>query len=386
MQEMDHNSNKELFKRILVRCILAIVCVVFFLYIFPKLIRMLLPFVIAFIVAAILNPIVNKINQKLGISRRIIALVLDILVFLTVFSLISLLIYSIINESMSLATSIQLNLNTISSKFEKLKESFAWIINILPPQVMEILSGFEESVIVFMQNISKDLLSSVISVTTSITTKVGNFFISFVIAILATYFIIADYNVISEMAKKYAGKRIGRYFSIFKTAIITTLGNFLKAQLLLALSAFLFMLVVLGIYGQPYALIIALFLGIIDLLPIVGTIAILIPWGLIELAGGDVNKGIFLIIVGIVYFIIRKVIEPKIVGSQIGLHPLVALISTYVGLQFSGIWGAILGPIVLMLIISVIKSGIFDNTISDLKTVNNKILKILDKKKSKADE
>jgi Predicted permease len=56
-------------------------------------------------------------------------------------------------------------------------------------------------------------------------------------------------------------------------------------------------------------------------------------------------------------------------GTQTGLHPLLALIGIYVGIQFSGLWGALLGPLVMILILSVIRSGVLDNTFRDFKEV-----------------
>ena len=69
------------------------------------------------------------------------------------------------------------------------------------------------------------------------------------------------------------------------------------------------------------------------------------------------------------FFLIRKFAEPKIVGSQTGLHPLNALMSSYIGMKITGIWGAICGPVVVMVIISVYHSGIFNYTTLDLKDV-----------------
>lgn len=373
------NSNKRLYKRLLIRCVLGLIVVLLLFFVIPKIIHILFPFALAFIVAAILNPLVNKINQKLRISRRIVALVLDLLVFLSLTSLAFFLVYAVVNEAISLATNIQLNWDSIITELDGLDKSFAWLNRILPPQIMEILAGFEDSIIDFLQNASKSLLSSVISITTTFTTKAGGFFVNFIMAILAAYFVTADYDRISALIKKFVGKRINTYISLLKASVVSALGGYLKSQLLLSLTAFIFMFVALAVYGQPYALLIALCLGIIDLLPIVGTIAVLVPWGIIEFVSGNVNKGVFLIIIGIAFFLIRKVIEPKIVGSQTGLHPLAALMSTYIGLQISGVWGAILGPVTLMLIISISKSGIFDNTIADLKTLANQIFKSLNR-------
>ncbi|ULQ60436.1 sporulation integral membrane protein YtvI [Brucepastera parasyntrophica] len=370
----------------MIRCSLAVIAVLFLVFIFPRAINVFLPFIIAFFVAALLNPLVNKVNQKLKIPRRIIALVLDLLVFLLIASLIGWLVYAVINEAISFATGIQTNWSDIVARIDSLSDSFDWLKEKLPPQAVEILEGFEESIAVFIQNTSKNLLRSVMSATTTLTTKTGSFLTGFIMAILAAYFIIADYNRMSAGIKKHIGQRASNYISILKSAVINALGRYLKSQLLLALTAFLFMFAALGIYGQPYALLIALFLGIVDLLPIIGTIAILVPWGIIEIIVGSFSKGIFLIVIGVSFFLIRKVIEPKIVGSQTGLHPLAALMSIYVGLRLSGVWGAVLGPVVLMLIISIAKSGIFNSTVMDLKILAARISRVLNKRSGEKTE
>ena len=378
---MDH-SNKMLYQRLLLRAVLALLLSLFTFILLPQLIKLLFPFVLALIVAVTLNPVVNRINQKLGISRQIIAVLLDLLVFLIVASLISILVYSAVNEAVSLAGYIQLNWDDIAAKLDGWANSFDWLNNLLPSYGMDLLSNLEDNITTFLQNTGKDILSSVINAATAFTTKTGNFFVNFIMAILASYFMISDYNLIMPAAKKLAGKKTGTYFSIIKNSAVSALSSFLKSQLLLALFAFVFMFFALIIVKQPYALLIALFLGFIDLLPIVGTVAVLIPWGLLELAGGSTNKALYLLSIGIAFFLIRKVIEPKIVGSQTGLHPLAALLSTFIGLQFSGVWGAVLGPVVLMVIISIFKTGIFDNTISDINAVFNHISRILQSKES----
>jgi len=113
---------------------------------------------------------------------------------------------------------------------------------------------------------------------------------------------------------------------------------------------------------------IALILGVIDLLPIIGTIAALAPWGILSIIAGNVGTGIFLLILGIALFLLRKIVEPKIVGSQTGLPSLIALVSIYLGMRLAGFWGAVLGPIIVMTLISVIKAGLFENTANDIKS------------------
>lgn len=383
MQDTNHLiDGRLLYKRLFVRAVLAAAGLAGLFFVVPGVLRLLLPFVIAYLVAAVLNPVVNRINQQLGISRRIIALVLDLLAFFVIISLAGLLIYSVANEAIAFAVGIQQNWDDLASVFDGLEGRLAWLFEMLPPQVMEVLGSFEESLTGFIQNAGKNLLSSAISAMSSMTTKTGNFFVKYIMAVLAAYFMIADYDLVSAWIGKFTEGRLKRYVSLLQTSVVTALGGYFKSQLLLALTAFIVMFAALLIYGQPYALLIALFLGFIDLLPIVGTSAVLIPWGVIEWIGGDMNKGLYLIAISIIFFLVRKVIEPKIVGSQTGLHPLAALISTYVGLQFSGVWGAVLGPVVLMLVLSILKSGVFDSTIADLKAVADRITRILKSQKS----
>jgi len=112
-------------------------------------------------------------------------------------------------------------------------------------------------------------------------------------------------------------------------------------------------------------------------LPVIGIIAIVLPWGIVEYVVGDPHKGIFLALLGIIFFIIRKLLEPKVMGTQTGLPPLLVLFSSYVGLQFSGLWGALLGPVTLMFVISIARSGILDNTMADLRMIYDLVADML---------
>ncbi len=275
---------------------------------------------------------------------------------------------------------LQLNWDSIAIDIDSFDSIFVWFGSFLPPQIMDLLEGFEETITSFLQNSGKRLLGSLLTATTTLTTTTGNFFINFIMAILASYFMISDYTRIMSAVKTFIGRRIGNYVTIVKSSALKALAGFVRSQLLLALFAFVCMFIALIAVRQPYALLIALFLAFVDLLPIVGTIAVLIPWGLFELAAGNINKAIYLLCVGVAFFLIRKVVEPKIVGSQTGLHPLAALLSTFIGLQFSGVWGAILGPVVLMMAISIYKTGIFDSTVSDVRSAVNNISSILKSK------
>ena len=104
--------------------------------------------------------------------------------------------------------------------------------------------------------------------------------------------------------------------------------------------------------------IIALLISIFDILPVLGTGGIMIPWSIISLITGDVRLGILLAIVYIVVTVIRNIIEPKIVGQQLGLHPLVTLVSMFIGVNIAGIVGLFGFPILLSLLVHLNSKGV----------------------------
>jgi predicted PurR-regulated permease PerM len=91
-----------------------------------------------------------------------------------------------------------------------------------------------------------------------------------------------------------------------------------------------------------------------------GTGAVLIPWAIIALVLGQTKIGIGMFVLYIIITAVRQAIEPKIVGEQIGLHPIMTLILMYVGAQLMGVLGLLLLPVIATII----------KTLNDEGTIN----------------
>jgi len=104
------------------------------------------------------------------------------------------------------------------------------------------------------------------------------------------------------------------------------------------------------IIGIDYAFIIALLVAVIDMMPILGTGTVLIPWGIIAIIQKDYFTGFALLILYAVVTVIRNIIEPKIVGKSLGLYPVATLISMFVGYNILGIAGIFLFPIIILIL------------------------------------
>lgn len=380
MNDSNYNTSKELYKRLIVRLILGVMFIMFMVFILPRAFRILSPFIIALLVTLIVNAVVEIINRRFSLPTRFASLALSLIVLLAILGLFAFLIYTLVREIIDFSLNIQENWGSILIQINGLLESFNWLRDLFPHQVVNFAEGFEEIILESIQDTSSYILESTLSTTASMISRAGSFFVRLITFFLAWYFITSDYTFLSVKIQKSLSKRVKESYIILKTSVITAFGSYIKAQLTFALLAFVVMFMALSIYGQSYSFLLGLLLGFIDLIPIFGTIALLLPWGVFEIIAGDINKGLFLVILGIAYTIFRRIIEPKIMGNHTGLHPLIALLSIYLGLQLLGVWGAIFGPIIFMLVISIGKSGLFDNTSADIKQLIKRISALLDRR------
>ena len=94
----------------------------------------------------------------------------------------------------------------------------------------------------------------------------------------------------------------------------------------------------------------ALLVAMLDLLPIIGVGTVLIPWSVMEIAAGDRFMGIGLIILFVVNSVVRQLVEPKIVGKSLDLHPIIALMLIYVGYSLFGATGLLLLPFAAVIV------------------------------------
>ena len=138
-------------------------------------------------------------------------------------------------------------------------------------------------------------------------------------------------------------------------ALLSSLGDFLKAQVIMVVIAFtevfigLYILKFLGLNVQ-YPFLAALGVAFVDALPIVGSGTVLVPWAFFSAINGDIRLAIGLVTIFIIISIIRQFVDPKVVSKQIGIHPIFTLIAMYTGFKLIGILGLIIGPVALIVL------------------------------------
>ena len=355
--------------RLLCRVLLTLIAILILSRLIPEFLSLFLPFILAFLIASAMNPLICFLQKKWNISRSILSVLMVVLALLLVAAILGGFIYALAREIVALAQNIDGILESVSQAIASVAAHSNWMLHFLPTDAEEILTGLADGFMAWIQSQGTAFADIVITQTVTVTTRVGGGIVTLVIFILALYFIMADYPRFTERVQKTLSPKTYKGYSTVKEATLSAFSGYLKAQLLMAFVTFLISLIALLIIRQEFALLIAVVLGIIDFVPVIGTSIILVPWAIINILNGAYARGVYLITLSVVAFLIRRVIEPKIVGSQMGLSPLTALVSIYIGMQLGGVIGLILGPIVAMVLLNLYKAGLFYGWIKDINAV-----------------
>jgi sporulation integral membrane protein YtvI len=221
----------------------------------------------------------------------------------------------------------------------------------------EYWENFDENIIELSQNIVTNISSSVIPFLTGTISFVADFFIVAVIFFVAIYYIATDFRKINYFILYQFSGETKKYITLIKNQFFLTVWKYLKAYSLIIVITFVELLAAFIVLGVDYPYLVALITALVDILPIIGTGTVLVPWGAISIISGDVFTGIGLIVTYVIVTVIRQIIEPKIVGSYIGMYPLITLIMMYAGLQSFGILGLFAFPIISIILKNLNDSG-----------------------------
>ncbi|WP_339061038.1 sporulation integral membrane protein YtvI [Tepidibacillus marianensis] len=328
-----------------------------FYYIFPHFI----PFIIALLLAIMLEPMNEWFIQNARVKRKV-AVHLTYFLFL---SSIALIIYftvtKIIIELVNFSTFVQRNIPFLQGWFTDLYQRIQDFIQMLPP---ETAARINQSFMDFVNQLANlDLITTVWGTIYGFTAAIPNLFFIILIILLSLYFFTLHLPRIKNQFYHYFNDTSrGKVEVVLKDIRYATVG-FLQAQLILSTITYIISTIGLLILGVNYVLIIAFFIVIVDVLPILGTGSVLVPWAIYALTQGETYLAIGLVVLFLVIVVVRRIIEPKILGERIGLGAISTLISIWVGFKVLGVLGIFLGPILIILYKAFVKADIIPGKI-----------------------
>ena len=290
----------------------------------------------------------------------------SIIVMVTIFGIIiALIVWGTINF-ISEATNLLSGLNTYLEKTISFINQNITKINfreLIPEEVINILENSTTEYLNMITGYFKEFLTKILNYITSI----PNMFINIIITILATYFITSDKFYILDRMEHHLSKRMmGKIIKHMKE-ITTSLGGYLKAEITLSVITFMVVLTGLNIFylidmDVEYPVLMAILIGFVDALPILGAGTIMVPWTLILLLNSKSSLAVSIIGLYLLTIVIKQFLEPKLVSKNIGIHPIFTLISMYTGFKIIGVIGLLLGPIILIILKNIF-AGILDKGI-----------------------
>jgi len=311
---------------------------------------LIMPFVIGFIVALLLNPAINFVSGKLHIHKKAIAVVIILLFYGTAgvfFSWIGVGLLIALKDGISKLPGIYaLNIEpAIYEIFEKAEIIIAKLDPLMVQAIQNMVTSLSQSVGSVISNISSEAIHFI----SSAVSFVPGLLLSIIFSFISSLFFAMDYSKITGyIARLFPAQNQNLLIEIKDFA--TGIGlKYLKAYAVLMLITFIELAAGLSVLRVDGALTIAALITVIDILPVLGTGSVVVPWIIIELIKGKVPFAIGLTVLYLVIIVVRNILEPKMVGKQIGLHPLAMLMCMYVGLKIFGFIGLFILPVVVVI-------------------------------------
>ena len=207
------------------------------------------------------------------------------------------------------------------------------------------LRGVLDSLPTQLSNIPAALSAGILSFLSGFAGKAPSIIMFTVTACLGVYFISAAYPELRRFLGRQIPLRWKSRVRDLQNDLESTMGHWLKAQLIMSGITFGELLLAFILLRVDYALLLALVVAVIDALPVLGAGTALLPWAAAEFLVGNYSLGLGLAITYAVITLLRQCFQAKLLGDQLGLHPVASLLSVYVGFRVMGIWGMILFPI-----------------------------------------
>ncbi len=307
-----------------------------------KLFFLFLPFVIGLLISKIITPIVNFMHNHIKIPNNISTAIM-------IFTIIGLGAYLVYGLSMlaiyylnELAEVLPDWANAIVAFGTQLSQDYEHITHQLPFDPAEFLSKGAAGLISDLGTWATKFASRGVSFATSL----PKLMITVIITMLSAFFFTKDRAQIDRMILPYKKKYFieNKHFIDFRHDVLSVITGYIKAQLILMSVTFTICSVGLLIIGVTNAIPIAFGIGFVDALPIFGPAAVYMPWIISTLIMGNKVLALKLFILYLCTTITRQILEPKVVSTQIGIHPLLTLTALYVGVKLLGAPGLILGP------------------------------------------
>jgi sporulation integral membrane protein YtvI len=284
-------------------------------------------------------PVVG-ITRKLRCPNKLLRIFLS----LVMYGLLGLLLTLLVTKSISAISAI---IKWLPRVYELKLQPFvvhcySWFVETLEhldPALIAALEKLLESLLSALKNLVSYLSGLAVNLVSGIATGVPALFLSLLAMIFSSIFVVVDYDRIASFAAANIPASAQKVLNNIRVYLTDTLFVVIRSYVLIMLLTFAELSILFSLFGIENAVLKATLIAVMDIMPILGTGGVMIPWAVTSLVLGYTKLGLELFLIYGIVTVVRNYVEPKIVGAQLGLHPIITLVSMFIGLRLFGFWG-----------------------------------------------
>ena len=348
------------------------ICIGLFYFLVNYAFGYIFPFIFATVLAVFLQGPVRKISKKLHIKAHgAISTILVLFIVLCIVGALVGIISSVIGEVKEFA-------DFFFTRFKSVNDIIVVVEEWANETALKLPKGIGVSASAYITdffnklktdnldtfNFDMGMLSAPLSGAWDIVKGVPSFMLSIVVTIISSVFITSEYDFIRDMILGMLSEEKGRRLVRAKKTVVQGMGKIVKAYVTIMLITFtevflgLNLMKVLGVYSGGYIPVIAFITCVVDIIPVLGTGTVLIPWAVFNMITGDFGLGIGLVVLYAIITVLRQILEPKLVANQAGLPSIVTIMAMFLGAKLFGAFGVILTPLTIIILKLMYDEGI----------------------------
>ena len=370
-------DQKDLHRRILVNLGVALAGILLLIFVVPPLVRFLMPLIVAWIVAMIANPIIHFLEKRIKIMRKHGSALVIILVLAALIAAFYGLAVLVASQFSSWVTELPDVYDSVTQNLQHLFQSLHQKSNMIPADVKLAFDQRENVLDDYIQKAIDGLLKMVnsgsLSKVSSFASSLMDFLVYAILTILASYFMTVEKDHFTKLLQEKTPAGVQRIWDKIRKIFIRAIGGYFKAHFQIMIVIFFITVIPFAFMGISYSGLLAVVIAIVDFLPFFGAGTVLVPWAVYRLVTGSYTYAVILFVIYVVVLVVRQLLEPKLIGDNIGMSPFETLVFMLIGYRLAGVLGLIIGIPVGMILIECYREGMFDNYIRGIKILAHDI-------------
>ncbi|MCD8039846.1 MAG: sporulation integral membrane protein YtvI [Lachnospiraceae bacterium] len=333
----------------------------------PRLIVLFMPLIIGWFISCLANPLVLFLESKIKIRRKAGTVVVIMAVIAAVSSLVYLACSILIRQIYGFVKELPGMWDALLHDLDRIGALANRDLGGIAPNLTEFFNNLGVSIGDAIASLPSQVDLDAFGGMSSMVGSIANIVFYVIMVMLSAFFFIAERDWLYEKLAVMMPKGITQKYEVFYESLKRAVGGYFKAQLHIEVWMYILILLGLTFLQVRYALLIALLIAVIDILPFFGSGIVFLPWAIVTALGGDYVRALGFLIIWGVGQLVRQLIQPKIMGDSIGMEPIPTIVLLFLGYRLAGVFGMLIAVPLGIIIVNMNDAGFFDTPKLSLK-------------------